>query len=134
MQEDGLRGSKYGAQVLEVRQLAALVQYDELLEEGTDEDGRQIKLTEYVAHSGIFPVPAPPPPDWLETVELESPLEVLHEDGWYATRHAPRTSPPISPFAPSLTAAALTAAPLTAAALTAAGGPSSSSGSRRRRA
>ena len=82
MQEDGLRGSKYCAQVLEVRQLAALVQYNELHEEGTDEDGRQI-LTEYVAHGLILPVPAPPPPGWLEAVEIETLLEVLYEGGWY---------------------------------------------------
>ena len=38
MSEDVLRGSKYGATVLEVRQLSALVQYEELLEEGADEE------------------------------------------------------------------------------------------------
>jgi hypothetical protein len=102
MQEDGLRGSKYGGLVLEVRQLAALVQYDELLEEGTDEDGRQIKLTEYVAHGGIFPVPAAPLPEWLEAVELETPLEVLHEDGWsaFAPPPPPPSPPPHLPLLP----------------------------------
>jgi len=153
MQEDGLRGSKYGGLVLEVRQLAALVQYDELLEEGTDEDGRQIKLTEYVAHGGIFPVPAPPLPEWLEAVELETPLEVLHEDGWsaFAPPPPPPSPPPhlplTSPSSPSAASAALpstsvasaavSSAPVASASPTAAsfapGGRSSSSGTRRPR-
>ena len=143
MQEDGLRGSKYCAQVLEVRQLAALVQYNELHEEGTDEDGRQI-LTEYVAHGLISPVPAPPPPGWLEAVEIETLLEVLYEGGWYVIAtplpppFPPLPLPPLLPLCrlslrrlpPSVTSASLTSASLTAASF-APGGPSGSYSTRR---
>ena len=96
MEEEGLHESRYLAQILDVRDDQAFVEFPAFYAEEDDEEnaggnseaaveGEENKklLTDWVALSQLWPPPPPPPPDFFERLSIDEPLEVYHEEGWW---------------------------------------------------
>lgn len=79
MHEEGLRGSRYTAHVLRVKQSHALVEFEAFASEHAQDE----QLQEWVAVEQLLPRPPPPPPEWWTGVHEGDTLELFHEDGWW---------------------------------------------------
>jgi len=108
MTEDGLEGSRFVADVLQLRgrggKREALVQYHALFDDpeaqgqeegagaggdgGDGGDGGEnaestVLLREWVSASSLAPPPPPPPSGWHKALKCGDACEALHEGGWW---------------------------------------------------
>lgn len=84
--EEGLKGSRYGARIIRIVDASArvptakaLVVYDHF----TSEEDEEVALEEWVACASLRPAPPPSPPDFFEQIAVGDALEVWHADGWW---------------------------------------------------
>ena len=80
LDEEGLRGSRYGATVIDVRGERALVEHREFV----DEQGKPER--EWYALDSLLRPPQPPPPGWIAALRPGDSAEILHEGGWWNVR------------------------------------------------
>ena len=81
MAEHGLEGSQYGATVLScLPDGHVYVEYDALNEDGMESD---ILLREWVAADLITPPPPPAPTGFGNALTIGSPVQFLHDAGWW---------------------------------------------------
>jgi hypothetical protein len=95
MHEEGLEGSRFVVDVLELRgkgaKREAYVQYHALFDEfpvGSDEtDETSLEepplLREWVSATVLRPPPPPPPPGWHRNLKTGDAAEAQHEGGWW---------------------------------------------------
>ena len=98
--EEGLAGSRFVADVLELRgrgaKREAHVQYHSLYDDaeddggegggaegGAEDGGGDILLREWVSVSSLASPPPPPPPNWQRTLKTGDECDALHEGGWW---------------------------------------------------
>ena len=94
MTEPGLKGSRYGATLLSSDGPMAEVEYDDLNDDG------EAQLRELVPVDTLTPPPPPPPSKWATAITIGSPVQLLHEGGWWSMilsgRRVPTAAEPAS--------------------------------------
>jgi hypothetical protein len=87
--EEGLIGSRFAADVLEVRgkgkKREARVQYHALFDDAAEggANSGDVLLREWVRASALAPPPALPPVNWHCNLKQGDEVEAFHEGGWW---------------------------------------------------
>ena len=87
LHDEGLEGSRFSADVLELRgkgkKREAHVQYHALFDEPEGSEGGEMLLREWVSASELEPPPPPPPSSWYRNLKAGDEAEAQHEGGWW---------------------------------------------------